>query len=185
MKPWVIVDVEADGPYPGDFSMVCFGAVLLSDLDKTFYGETYPISEQYQKYTLSISGITREQHLTFPQPSETMKKFAEWLQSLNSTEAPIFIADNPAFDFAFISYYFHRFYGHNPFGWSGRRIGDIWAGCVQDVRKPWKQLRETKHTHNPVDDAMGNAQALRKMIASYKIKPLYEGLYATNNSRKS
>jgi hypothetical protein len=27
----------------------------------------------------------------------------------------------------------------------------------------WKHLRETKHTHNPVDDAMGNAEVLVKM----------------------
>jgi hypothetical protein len=32
---------------------------------------------------------------------------------------------------------------------------DMWSG--------WKKLRTTKHTHHPVDDAMGNAEALLKM----------------------
>ena len=71
---------------------------------------------------------------------------------------------NVAFDWQFINYYFHRFLGRNPFGFSGRRIGDLYAGLVKDASKAseWKKYRVTKHTHNPVDDARGNAEALRK-----------------------
>ena len=44
---YVMVDVETDGPIPADFSMVCFGAVIVDDaLDKTFYGQLRPISEK-------------------------------------------------------------------------------------------------------------------------------------------
>ena len=33
-----MVDVEADGPIPGDYSMISFGAVVVKDgLDQTFY----------------------------------------------------------------------------------------------------------------------------------------------------
>ena len=78
---------------------------------------------------------------------------------------PIFVSDNLAFDWQFINYYFHRFFGRNPFGFSGRRIGDLYAGMVKDASKAsdWKKYRVTKHTHNPVDDAKGNAEALRKL----------------------
>ena len=74
------------------------------------------------------------------------------------------LADNFAFDWQFINYYFHRFLGRNPFGFSGRRIGDLYAGLVKDASKAtkWKKFRVTAHTHNPVDDARGNAEALRK-----------------------
>ena len=42
----IIVDVEADGPCPGLYSMVSFGAVILSeDLDKTFYGQCRPLAD--------------------------------------------------------------------------------------------------------------------------------------------
>jgi len=34
---------------------------------------------------------------------------------------------------------------------------------MKDSRASWKHLRKTKHTHNPVDDAMGNAEALLEM----------------------
>lgn len=46
---WFSVDVEADGPIPGDYSMVSFGAVLIlpNDLTHTFYGKLKPISEKW------------------------------------------------------------------------------------------------------------------------------------------
>jgi len=74
------------------------------------------------------------------------------------------VSDNVAFDWQFINYYFHRFFGRNPFGFSGRRIGDLYAGLVKDASKSteWKKYRVSAHTHNPVDDARGNAEALRK-----------------------
>ena len=58
----------------------------------------------------------------------------------------------------------NRFLGRNPFGFSGRRIGDLYAGLVKDASKAteWKKYRVTAHTHNPVDDAKGNAEALKK-----------------------
>jgi len=76
----------------------------------------------------------------------------------------VFVSDNLAFDWQFINYYFHRFLGRNPFGFSGRRIGDLYAGLVRDAFKgtEWKKYRVTQHMHNPVDDARGNAEALRK-----------------------
>jgi hypothetical protein len=33
----------------------------------------------------------------------------------------------------------------------------------KDTRENFKHLRKTKHTHHPVDDAMGNAEALLRM----------------------
>ena len=36
---YVMVDIEADGPIPGDYSMVCLGAVVVEPtLERTFYG---------------------------------------------------------------------------------------------------------------------------------------------------
>jgi hypothetical protein len=43
---YVMVDIEADGPIPGDYSMVCFGAVIVKPaLERTFYGKSAPISQ--------------------------------------------------------------------------------------------------------------------------------------------
>lgn len=157
---YVVVDVEADGPIPGEYSMVCFGAVIVEPtLSNTFYGMTKPISENWIPDALAVSGISREQHLRFADPVQTMENFDKWLKAF-SDGSPILISDNNGFDAMFIAWYFHKFLGRNPFGWSSRRIGDLYCGLVKDSRARWKHLRKTKHTHHPVDDAVGNAEAL-------------------------
>ena len=161
---YVIVDVESDGPIPAEYSMVSFGAVLFDDrLDQSFYGKTRPVSERFVPEALAISGFTREQHLGFDDPKTVMENFAAWLAE-HARGRAVFVSDNVAFDWQFINYYFHRFIGRNPFGFSGRRIGDLYAGMVKDASKAteWKKYRVTAHTHNPVDDARGNAEALKK-----------------------
>lgn len=70
------------------------------------------------------------------------------------------VSDNPAFDWQFVNYYLHRYAGRNPMGWSARRIGDLYCGLHRDVRASWKHLRKTRHDHNPLNDARGNAEAL-------------------------
>ena len=144
--------------------MVCFGAVVFDErLDQTFYGQTRPISDRFAPEALAVSGFSREQHLAFDDPKLVMEKFANWLAG-HSKGRPVLVSDNPAFDWQFINYYFHRFTGQNPFGFSGRRIGDLYAGLVRDASKAteWKKYRVTAHSHNPVDDAKGNAEALKK-----------------------
>jgi len=162
-----IVDVEADGPIPAEYSMVSFGAVKLDQaLATTFYGQTRPVSDKYVPEALAVSGHRREEHLTFEDPAAVMTRFAAWLEE-HSEGCPVFVSDNVAFDWQFINYYFHRFLGKNPFGFSGRRIGDLYAGLVRDAYQAgeWKKLRDTPHTHHPVDDAKSNAEALLKMKA--------------------
>jgi len=164
MMSFIIVDVEADGPIPAEYSMVCFGAVVFDEtLTKSFYGQTRPVSDRFVPEALAISGFSREQHLAFDEPKIVMEEFDTWLEE-QSTGRPVFVSDNLAFDWQFINYYFHRFLGRNPFGFSGRRIGDIYAGLVKDAHRAteWKKYRVTRHTHNPVDDARGNAEALKK-----------------------
>jgi len=164
---YIVVDVEADGPCPGIYSMVCFGAVVVKPLlQDTFYGETAPLPDSgWDPAALEISGVTRGQHASFQPPDIAMHAFAAWLESVRKGKLT-FISDNPAFDWQFINYYFWRFVGANPFGFSARRIGDLYCGMKMHAGKnsEWKKkLRKTAHTHNPVDDAMGNAEALLAM----------------------
>jgi hypothetical protein len=167
MGNYISVDVEADGPCPGLFSMVSFGAVHVHS-GASFYGQTKPITNNYDPQALAVSGHSREEHSSFEHPSVVMAEFEKWITQFEGR--PVFISDNPAFDWQFINYYFHRFTGKNPFGWSARRIGDIYAGCYKSMQKPWKQNRKTKHTHHPVDDARGNAEAFLVLRDQFGIK---------------
>ena len=163
---YIIVDVEADGPIPGKYSMVCFGAVVLEPtLSKTFLGRVRPISYEWKSDALAVSGFTREEHENFGDPAVVMSNFADWMKN-NSVGKPTFISDNVAFDWQWINFYFHSYLDRNPFGFSGRRIGDLYCGMKMDtgLNSEWKsKFRRTKHDHNPVNDAKGNAEALLAM----------------------
>lgn len=160
---YIVVDVEADGGIPHKYSMVCFGAVVVEpSLSKTFYGRTKPISDIWVPDALAVSGFSREEHLTFDDPKKVMEQFVEWIEKV-SVGRPIFIADNNGFDFAWINWYMHYFIGKNPFGFSSRRIGDLYCGMVKDAHAKWKHLRKTIHSHHPIDDAKGNAEAILAM----------------------
>lgn len=164
-----MVDIESDGPIPGDYSMISFGAVIVEgDLKKTFYGQLKPISESWIPQALAVSGHSREETFRFDDPKQVMYNFADWIQD-NSDGQPIFISDNNGFDWMFICWYFHHFIGHNPFGHSSQNLGSLYKGLVKDTFKNFKHLRETKHTHHPVDDAKGNAEALLKFKEEMKL----------------
>ena len=160
----IVVDVEADGPVPHLYSMVSFGAVVVEpSLALSFKGEVRPVSERWLPEALAVSGVTREQHLGFEEPGPVMERFERWIRE-SSKGRPVFASDNLAFDWQWINYYFHVYLGRNPFGWSGRRIGDLYCGMVKDGYAQWKHLRRTGHDHDPVHDAKGNAEALLAII---------------------
>lgn len=179
---WFVIDVESDGPHPPDFSMVCFGVVKVDEnLDTTFYGQTKPISFLWLPDALKISGFSREEHKNFPDPEETMVNFGNWLLE-NSKGRPVMLSNNIAYDWQWINYYMHKYFGYNPLGYSGRRIGDMYCGMVKDSFASWKHLRKEKfsindktycgydHNHDPLQDALGNAHVLLYMKEKLGLK---------------
>lgn len=160
----VVIDVEADGQCPGLYSMVSFGAVVFDyNLDKTFYAEIKPISERWCEKALSVSGFTREQTLEFEEPGTAFFRFNAWLQEVSPGGRPFFFSDNNGFDWQFINYYFFKYLGYNPFGHTSNNINNIWKGMEKNMFVNFKHMRKVKHTHNALDDAMGNATALLEM----------------------
>lgn len=135
----IFVDCEGHGPAP-----------TLNDPDKFEFGAV----EWKSRATFHGIGAKKK----------TFEKFALWLEKFKGR--PIFVSDNPAYDWQFINYYFHKFCGENPFGHSARRISDFYAGLKGDFSKSqsWKKLRITPHDHNPVNDAMGNAEAFERLL---------------------
>jgi DNA polymerase III epsilon subunit-like protein len=161
---WISIDVEADGPIPSPYSMISFGAVIVEEgLDRTFYGQLCPISEQWIPEALAVSGFTREETLEFDDPKEVMTNFAQWIKENNEGKRAMFISDNNGFDWQFVNWYFHTYTGNNPFGFSSTNLGSLFKGMEKTMFKNFKHLRKTKHTHHPVDDAKGNAEALLAM----------------------
>ncbi|MBC8044747.1 MAG: 3'-5' exoribonuclease [Rhizobacter sp.] len=167
---YIMVDIESDGPIPGDFSMIELGAIIVDEaLDKTFYAKLKPISEAFVPAALAVSTHTREDTLTFDEPLSVMQAFKAWIAEHSAGRA-VFISDNNGFDWMFVCWYFHHFLGENPFGHSSYNLGSLYKGMVKDTYQDFKHLRKTLHTHDPVDDARGNAEALLTMKKELGLK---------------
>ena len=97
-----------------------------------------------------------------------MEAFDDWLKTevTDKGQRPMFVSDNNGFDWQFVNYYFWNFspYDRNPFGHSSTNLGSLYKGMVKDTKKNFKHLRKTLHNHNPVQDAIGNAEALLHMM---------------------
>ena len=158
-----MIDVECDGPIPGDYSMVSLGAVIVEPgLARTFYATFRPVTEKFVPEALKVCNFTREQTLAFDDPAASIAKFGEWVKANNKGRAQ-FVSDNNGFDWQFVNWTFHHFLGANPFGYSSTNLGSLYKGLAKDVFVNFKHLRKTAHTHHPVDDAKGNAEALLAM----------------------
>lgn len=159
---YISVDVESDGPIPSDYSMLSIGAVVIEPaLDRRFYAELRPISDKYKSEALHACGFTREQTLGFPPARDGIMMFHEWLTRLKLTDKKcVFVSDNPIFDGMFVFWYMHHFCGTNPFGFSGFSLTSFSKGWERDMTKNHKKYRKTVHSHNALDDAMGNAEAM-------------------------
>jgi len=99
-----------------------------------------------------------------------MNEFEAWLAN-HCPNAPAFISDNNGFDYGFINWYFHHFLGRNPFGHSSTNLGSLYKGVVRNLRRNFKHLRRTVHDHNPVNDAIGNAEAFLQVLKENGMKP--------------
>lgn len=143
--------------------MLSIGAVIVEPgLKRRFYVEMRPVTEAFVPQALSVTGFTREQTMSFPDPHDSMASFERWLDR-EVPKRKMFIADNPGFDWGYVNYYFHRFIGRNPFGWSAWHLGSLYKGLEKSAFKNFKHLRTTAHTHNALDDAVGNAEAMLRM----------------------
>jgi hypothetical protein len=184
---WIMVDIEADGPIPGDYSMIALGAVIVEPgLERTFKGLLRPVSERWVPEALAVSGFSREQTEAFEDPKAVMEWFEAWLAveagvaggsrgggargGRGGRGRPMSISDNNGFDWQFVNWYFHHFLGRNPFGHSSTNLGSLYKGLEGDMRASFRGLRRTRHTHDPVDDARGNAEALLHMKEKMGLK---------------
>ena len=161
----VFVDCEARGISPVGGRMAEFGAVHYITRE-TFHGKLEEAAPDPDNPAIPL--LTGKRLAT---DLEVATDFSEWLASVVKGK-PSFVSDNPAHDFMWIAALFDRAEMANPFGHSGRRISDFWAGMQGNwsETQSWKKFRKTRHDHNPVNDAMGNVEAFEDILCLMKEK---------------
>jgi|SRR5215469_8451851 len=158
-KGWVFVDCEARGVSPVHGVLTEFGAVHY-DTKSTFHGVLFEGHPDPENPAIPVLGKRVNDDRVVCQA------FALWLERMCGNDRPVFISDNPAYDWQWIAGMFDRAGMYNPFGHSARRISDFWAGINKNWSntQSWKKFRKTKHDHNPVNDAMGNVEAFEEIL---------------------
>ena len=173
---YVAVDIEADGPIPGVYSMLSLGMAVAGRDDLTFYTEMKPISEAFVPEALKVCGLDRDKlRRDAPGAEDAMQAAATWIESLRQQGRPVFLAAPAVWDGMFVHWYFIKFIGHNPFGTTGAGIDlrSYWMGLTGSE---WTDAHKSRikeklgvaypHTHNALDDARELAAVFEAVLRS-------------------
>ncbi|MQA06463.1 MAG: exonuclease [Streptosporangiales bacterium] len=184
---YISVDIEADGPIPGPYSMLSLGAAFAGTYDAdgyrapddpreaTWYAELRPISESVVPAALAVTGLDRDQLVRAGEPpARAMAEFAHWVEATGRRYggAPVFAAYPVGFDWMFAYWYLMSYAGHSPFGHS--RAVDIKTLYAARAGRPISHATkrhmprhlhaETEHTHNALDDAVEQGELLANIM---------------------
>lgn len=182
---YISVDVEADGPIPGPYSMISFGAAVAGRQDgasytaadpeqDTFYRELRPISEAYVPEALAVSGLDRDRLLSEgAEPAVAMAEFRAWVREVSAGAQPVMCAYPASFDWTFLYWYLMSFGGDSPFGHSGcLDMKTLYAAKARvplraavKGRMPKELLSRRPHTHHALDDAVEQAELMSNLMA--------------------
>ncbi|WP_280874427.1 3'-5' exonuclease [Streptomyces pseudovenezuelae] len=189
VKPslYISVDIEADGPIPGPYSMLSFGAAVagVQNADgftaadperQTFYRELRPISEEFVPEALAVSGLDRERlRVEGTEPADALGEFTAWVREVGADAGaqPVMCGYPAPYDWTFLYWYLIRFTGSSPFGHSGcldmKTLYATKAGvplrAVAKGTMPRQLLSRRRHTHHALDDAVEQAELLANLMA--------------------
>ncbi|MEU9579040.1 exonuclease [Streptomyces chilikensis] len=181
---YVSVDIEADGPIPGPYSMISLGAAVAGRQDAdgftaadpeehTFYRELRPISEEFDAQALAVSGLDRDRLCREgTDPATAMAGFTAWVGEVSAGSQPVVCGYPVAFDWIFLYWYLVRFTGGSPFGHSGcmdmKTLYATKAGtplrAVAKGTMPRHLLSRRRHTHHALDDAVEQAELFANLM---------------------
>jgi hypothetical protein len=186
VKPslYVSVDVEADGPIPGPYSLLSLGAAVAGRQDadgftaadparQTFYRELRPISDEFVPEALAVSGLDRERLAGEGlQPALAMAQFSRWVREVSGDAQPVMCGYPASYDWMFLYWYLIRFTGESPFGHSGcldmKTLYAAKAGlplrAVAKRTMPADLLPDRPHTHHALDDAVEQAELFANLM---------------------
>ena len=168
-EAYISVDIESSGPIPGEYSMLSIGACDAYAPELSFSCLIRPVGLKCDPDALAVSGLSldvlADQGLP---PEEAMGRFDTWVKATCVDRRPVFVGLNAGFDWSFVNYYFIRFHGSNPFGFSALDIKAMYMGAR---RCNWRATTSTNMkrtlgaslsgTHDALEDARFQAELFR------------------------
>lgn len=190
---YISTDIEADGPIPGEYSMLSFGSVAINK-DGKILGEFYeklkplPKAKQHPETMLfwkQNPEAWKEATSNPKDPKKVMEEYAKWcfkFRSESDHQRPVFIGWPATFDFMFVYWYLIKFVTgcekeflkFTPFAIAGLDIRTYAMALLKrnylDTNMlPAKWTKDTgEHTHKSIDDARKEALIFIRMLKENK-----------------
>jgi hypothetical protein len=186
---YISTDIEADGPIPGEYSMLSFGSVAINNEGKIlgeFYKKLKPLPNakqhpQTMTFWRKNPKAWKEATSNQEDPKKVMGEYNTWLKKLQPKNSKvIFLAMPVAMDFMFVFWYLihfnkeykKEFFNSVPTGWGGADIrsyamAKLNTSYMEAYEKnyPKKWTKNTgEHTHKAIDDARKNALIFANML---------------------
>jgi DNA polymerase III alpha subunit (gram-positive type) len=175
---YVSTDIEADGPIPGQNSMLSIASAAFVP-DKTMI-------DTFSANLTTLDGAvgdpkTMEWWKRYPEawakcrenvkkPDIVLPEYVKWLKKL--TGKPVFVAYPAAYDFLFVYWYMIRYAGESPFSHSAI---DIKTYAMAMLKKPYRDCTKKNmprrwfdklpHTHVALDDAIEQGALFCNMLS--------------------
>ncbi len=179
---YISLDVEADGPCPGLFSMLSFGMAAFT-LDKQLVGTFSRNLQRLDDAQLddrtmtwwqtpeneAAYAATREDAIA---PRAAMLEARTWLEAMRRFGRPLICGAPSGFDFTFLYYYFQRELGESPIGFASL---DLRSYAAAVLKRQYRQVGKNSfpadwlsdalaHTHVALDDAIEQGCILINMM---------------------
>ena len=177
---YVSIDIEADGPVPGLYSMLSLGAAVFDSdgaLADTFSANLEQLPEAREdprtmRWWAAHSAAWNTCRVDPRDPQEAMRAFHSWVKVQEKTcGTPVMVAFPAAYDSMWVQWYLHRFVGENPFL---RRAIDIktlamvvmGAGycAATKARMPGHWRPPGGHSHVAVEDAIEQGELFLNIV---------------------
>jgi hypothetical protein len=175
---YVSTDIEADGPIPGENSMLSIGSAAFysnGELISTYSANlrTLPGAKQdpdTMQWWATQPAAWKACRKDLEDPIEAMREYSEWLSALPGK--PIFVGYPASYDFLFVYWYLIKFTGSSPFSFSALDIKTYAMAILKcsfknaakkNFPKSWFD-KNTEHTHVAVDDAIEQGKLFCNML---------------------
>jgi hypothetical protein len=181
---YISADIEADGPIPGQYSMLAFGLCVAATFDgrtfeahdpaaNTLYRELRPVFDDVDEKALAVSGLDRARLATVgTDPRIAMREAAEWVSEAAGSSRPVLVGYPIVFDWMFLHWNFVHFLGKSPFGFSSaldmktmyqsKAFVTVSNAGRDDL--PGELTAQRPHTHNALDDAIEQAEIFNRLF---------------------
>ncbi len=186
---YVSMDVESDGPCPAINNLLSYGAVAFLN------GEPYSKFErnidllpdckpnpktmrEFWERDDKHKALYAQTRVNTVDPVDFVNDLIKWAKQLREETGfkVVFVAAPSTYDYKWLDYYMHRFYGDNPFGFAscidiksflfgrlGRPFGEI---TKRNYVKAWFPKHQ-KHTHVAVEDALEQGHIFINALKQY------------------